>query len=311
VPADAVEHLALNVYRWGEDAQDRVVARCVGPAVRALVDAGAVRRFWFTRFDARGPHVALFVGAPADRAEEAGAALSDAIGRGMAADPCTAVIAPEELEKRHDACRGAELSSIDAEPGFAPGDSLRIAPHPADGFLLRETATVADAAQDELWELMTELALWSAGRLGAQDAAGAAAHWIAAVDGALHRAGAPAEGWWRWYATTLMVGLADRIRDGGDDFAAAIPALLGERNLAAMERVWAEADRSPRRWEGVGRLIELVAADDGRRTELQRFRLFRLLNHSVLAQLARPVRLRTPLALFAWHRARTLAPAAA
>jgi hypothetical protein len=297
-----MEHLALNAYRWGDAAQDRVLAGCVEPAVRRLRGAGRVRRFWFSRFDARGPHLALFVGAPDGCAGDAGAVLTEELERWLAADPCTTVLAADELARRHDDCKGAELSSLDGEAGTAANDTVRVAPHPADGFPFRDTAAVA--AEDELWELLTDLALWSAGRVGAGEAAGAATLWIASVDAALRRAGAPAEAWWRRYVATLLPGLAERVRDD-DELAARVPGLLGERNLARLEAAWEAAEGDPRRFGGTGRLMEIVAAADGREP-LERFRLFRLINHSVLGQLGRPVRMRIPLALFAWLNARAV-----
>jgi hypothetical protein len=300
-----MEHLALNVYRWSEAAQDRAATRCLAPAIRELRGAGAVRRFFFSRFDARGPHLAAYLGVAPGRGAEVEDALSAALARHLAAEPCTASLADGELATLHDACRGAELSPIDAEPGFAANDSFRIAPQATDAPLLGLTR--AAAGEGEIWELLTELALWSIARVEAGQGAAAAAQWVASADLALHRAGAPAYAWWRWYTSTLLMGLEDRVAGDDDAFLRRIPRVLGEKNLAAVQRAWSAADASPVRWPGVDRLFELVAADDGR-GDFERRHLFRLVNHSTLAQLGSPVRLRIPLVLYAWYRAR---PAAA
>ncbi len=303
-----MEHLALNVYRWSEAAQDRAAAGCLAPMVRALRGAGAVRRFFFTRFDARGPHLAAYLGVAPGRGAEVDDALSAALAGHLAASPCAASLTHAELATLHDACRGYELSPIDAEPGFAANDSFRIAPQGADAPLL--SLTRASAAEGEIWELLTELALWTVARVEAGQGAAAATQWIASVDVALHRAGAPARAWWRWYATTLLMALEDRIAGDDDAFLRRVPGMLGEKTMAAVQRAWSGADASPLRWPGVDRLVELIAAEDGRGDDDRR-RLFRLVNHSTLAQLGSPVRLRIPLVLYAWYRARPAAAAPA
>lgn len=293
----AVRHFALNVYRWAGDSQDQLLGECLGPAARALHAAGRVSRFWFYRFDVRGPHLGALFGASADDAAEACAVLEARLDAYLAAFPCTAAPAAGELEKRHAECRGAVLCAMDAEPGLAPNNSYRIAPHPADGFFLRQTSPVAQ--QDELWSLLNELASWSISRLG-PDAPGTAVRWIAAVDGALRRAALPVEACWRHYATTLRVGMKDQLQADEEAVVGALPRMLGERNLASLSRVWAEVEDAPQ-WASVDELVRRVMADDGRGLD-ERVRLLRTLNHSVLSQLGQPASLRIPLVLYAWLR---------
>lgn len=295
---------ALNVYHWDWGAQDRLLARCLGPAARALWDAGRLTRFWHYRFDVRGPHVGVILGAPAEAADEACAGLRARLDAYLAAFPCTAVPAPGELQTRHDACR-ATLCAMDREPGLAPNNSVRIASHPPDGYFLHQAAGVADA--DALWALLGELAFWTIG-LVAAGTRGAAVRWIAAVDGALRRTGAPAEACWRHYAGSLLLGMDDRLRADAEAASGTVARLVGERNRAALSRVWAEVEDAPP-WPGTDRLVARVMADDGR-SLADRCRLLRTINHSVLAQLGQPAELRIPLVLYAWLRSVQPAPAA-
>lgn len=291
-----LQHFALNVYQWASDAQDQLLAECLGPAARALGREGLVSRFWFYRSDVRGPHLGT-VFASADDAGEACAIFKARLDVYLAAFPCTAIPAAGELEKRHAECRGAVLCAIDAEPGLAPNNSYCFAPHPADGFFLRQTSLVAE--QDELWSFLNELASWSISRLG-PDAPRTAVRWIAAVDGALRRAALPAEACWRYYATTLRVGMKDQLQADEESVVGALPRMLGDRNLAALSRVWAEVEDAPQ-WAPLDELVRRVMADDGRALD-ERVRLLRTLNHSVLSQLGQPANLRIPLVLYAWLR---------
>lgn len=292
-----LQHFALNVYHWASDAQDQLLTECLDPAVRALSAEGLVRQFWFYRFDVRGPHLGALFGACVNNETEACAILEARLDAYLAAFPCNAVFAVGELEKRHAECRGAVLCAMDAEPGLAPNNSYCLAPHPADGFFLRQTSLVAE--QDELWPLLGELASWSISRLG-PDAPRTAVRWIAAVDGALRRAALPAEACWRYYATTLRLGMKDQLQADEEASVGALPRMLGKRNLATLSRAWAEVENTPQ-WASVDDLVRRVMADDGRTLD-ERVRLLRTLNHSVLSQLGQPASLRIPLVLYAWLR---------
>jgi hypothetical protein len=292
-----LQYFALNVYQWTGDAQDRLLRECLGPAVRALSAREIVPRFWIYRFDVRGPHVGIIFGVLPEGGMEACAVLAARLDTYLAAAPCTAAPARRELEERHAQCRGAVLCTIDAEAGLAPNNSYRFAPHPVEGFLLRQTGLVAE--QDEFWKLLGELASWCIDQLG-PDASGAAVRWIAAVDGALRRSGEPVEACWRYYATTLLIGMKDRLRADEEAVVGALPRMLGERNLAALSRAWTEVEDAPQ-WASVDDLVRRVMADDGRALD-ERVRLLRTLNHSVLSQLGQPASLRIPLVLYAWLR---------
>jgi hypothetical protein len=299
-----LQHFALNVYQWTSNAQDQLLAECLGPAARSLGVDGLVRQFWFYRFDVRGPHLGVLFGASADGAAEACAVLKVRLDAYLATFPCTVVPAAGELEKRHAECRGAVLCAMDAEPGLAPNNSYCLAPHPADGFFLRQTSLVPE--QDELWLLLGELAFWSISRLG-PDAPRPAVRWFAAMDGALRRATLPAEACWRYYATTLRLGMKDQLRVDENAVVDALPRMLGERNLTVLSRAWAQVEDAPQ-WASVDELVRRVMADDGRALD-ERVRLLRTLNHSVLSQLGQPASLRIPVVLYAWLR--NLRPASA
>lgn len=294
------EHVALNVYCWGGDEEDRLLSRCLGPLVRELRAEGVIRWFWFTRFDARGPHVAgVFSGAP-ERLPELRTRL-DAGLTGFLSGHASAVTFPAgELDRRHAECRGACLCGIDAEPGIARNNSFRFAAHGADGYPFSFAAGASFG--DDLWDLLTDECLWTIDQLPAPSRTTAAVRWIAGVDGALRRAGADPAGYWRYHASTILLGLEERLDRDEKRVLAALSGMVGERNRRVLARAWSEAEHDAAAWPGADRLAGMVAAADGR-TEAERWLLLRTINHGILAQLGLPVILRLPLLVYAWLRA--------
>lgn len=298
-----MEHLACNVHHRGRRAEDRLLAECLAPAVRELRAEGLLERFWFQRFDARGPHLFLLLGTPPGRADALRGRLGPRLEAWLAAHPSEETLSDDELRTRHGQCRGKVLTVLDAGPGFAPNDTVHWAPHPPRGYPLAIAEGVADF--DGLWRLLSDVAVWSLGRLA--DGTGVAVRWTAAMDAELRRAWPEAEGYWRYHASTLLVGLDERLQADEAAVLDALPRILGARNAATFGPAWEAAEGGESVWEPLPDLLRIVFADDGRAMP-ERLHLLREINHSVLGQLGQTVAARLPLVLFAWMRG--LAPAA-
>lgn len=295
-----MHHSALNVYCWDRGDQNRVLTECLGPALRELWDAGALRRLWFHRFDARGPHVTVFLGAPPGVSPEVRDELGRRLDAYFAQSRGGTGISREELEQRHAECRGTQLCSLDTLPSFAPNRSHASADHRADGYLFGLAEGMDGAAVDEL---LGDLAHWSIAQLRAGGTGGGAVRWVAGLDAALARAGVDTEALWRYYASTLLPALRERIAAGDPELVAGLPAIVGERNRAVLARRWDEAEARPPVWAGMDRLAERVAAAEA--PTPRRIAFVREVSHSVLAQLDQYVSFRIPLILYAWLRSST------
>ncbi|HYW07763.1 MAG TPA: lantibiotic dehydratase C-terminal domain-containing protein [Longimicrobium sp.] len=293
-----MRHSALNVYFWGQEEQDRLLAECLGPAARELWEEGALVRLWFHRFDARGPHLVFLLGAPETRWGEARTRLETRLARYLAEAPSSMVMDGDELERRHAECRGVHVCSADTLPGMASNNSYRFVDHPADGYLFRLTEGMNTNAVEHL---LGEVALRSAARLAGGSATFAAIRWIAELGTALARGGGDAEGLWRFYASTLLPGLHDRVASADPELIAGIPRLIGDRNRAVLERAWDVAGAGVPAWPELGPLAEAVAGADVPAARRRAF--LREVTHNVLAQLGQYVRFRIPLVLYAWERA--------
>lgn len=294
-----MKHLVLNVYQGGREDQDRLLAACLGPAVEELRAHGLAPRFWFQRFDARGPHVFVLLGVPDDAVAEVRTRLEERLDAYLAAHPPTEAIGPDEVERRHADCRGKQLCALDAEPGMALPGSYRLAEDPAVPDPLRRTAGLADS--ERRWRLLGDLALWSIGQLRAGTGSRAAVLWAASADRALRETGEPAAEYWEHHACTLLLGLDERLRTDPESVHARLPGLVGERNADVFARAWERVAAEGAAWPPAGELAALLRAEAAAGPG-ERWRLLRELNHSVLLQLGQPVRLHLPLVLYAWLR---------
>jgi hypothetical protein len=291
-------HLALNVYVWGDAEQDRVAVEALAPALRALREDGALRRVWVHRFDVRGPHLMAVLGGPLDRMDEVQARLSAALDAYLSAAPSEVVLDADTLRRRHDDCRGRALNPVDAREGFAPNNTYAFAAQdPAEAYVFRAAQGVDAAA---LEPLLADLALWSVGRLRAGSSTGTAVAWMAGLTNALRGAGLEPEGFWRYYASTLLMRGTERILAADPEVVAGLPNLIGEPNLAALGGAWSAAEDAPPPWPGAPALAALVAASSA--SPVERHGFVRELCHAVFAQLNLHVRIRIPLVLYAWHR---------
>ncbi|MBV9110681.1 MAG: hypothetical protein JO306_14820 [Gemmatimonadetes bacterium] len=297
-----MDHLALHVYRWGDGPQRRLLVECLGPAARELAADGLLRRFWFTPFDTRGPHVFALFTPPAGKRDELRARVDERLRAYLAAHPSGLVLSPEELERRHVECRGKQLSTIDTEPGIAPNDSWCWAGHGEGGYPFALGAGLADP--DAFWGHVQSQVFESIEHLRGGTGTAAGVRWIAAVDASLAAAGEDPAEYWRYHASTLLMNLQAGLEAAESRVLAGLEDAVSARNRAVFERLWEDGGASPH----AGPLVR--AAVSARPAEgRSRWALLREVNHFTLAQLGQPVMHQVPLVLYAWHRA--LAPAAA
>jgi len=291
-------HLGVNIYYWGSKQQSRLLTRCLGPVAQDLWRERLVDRFWFDRFDARGPHVfALFRarGVP----EEVRSRLAEPLAAYLAASPSSEPLSREEAAARSTACRGKAQGAPDRLPGLADNNSCCFFEHPPGGYPYSLSAGLAN--EDELWEILTEQCFQVIAEIAeAPDSSpGAALCWLAELDRELREAGGSPEKIWRFHATTLLMSLEARLAVDPAGVEASLPLLIGTRNLEAFSEAWEEAGSSGN-WPGLPRLVRILAAEG---SPVPRHRaLLREIAHTTLKQLGVTVAQQIPLILFAWHR---------
>lgn len=293
-------HLAINVYCWGDESQKRLLVDCLEPAARAVLRERLARRFWYTLFDARGPHVFALFSAQDGRAAELEARLCAELDTYLEESPSAEPLAREEVERRHLECRGKQLCAVDAEDGLARNNSYRMCRQPPDGYPFWTGG--GTPREDELWDACGELAFWAMDQLRANSRA-APVWWTAALQRALSRRVANAAEYWRYHATTLLLGLEAMLEADEEAALAALSGAVGEQNQAVFRQVREAVESRSGAWPLLDRVVELASARSGS-TPGERWGLLREVNHNVLAQLQQPVRTRIPLVLCAWQRAR-------
>lgn len=296
-------HLGCNIYYWGDREQNRLLHHCLGPLAARLEAQHLCERFWFGRFDARGPHVfALFVvPEPAIRMELV-REVSATLARYLADCPSGVTLSATELEARHLACRGKTLCAADHPSEPASNNTFVLCDHGPRDYPFSLSEELPD--EERFWQHIEELSFWTIRQLGAGGQATAATvRWVAAIDGVLQARDEAAD-YWRFHAGTLLPGLAERLR-ASEAPEEVLRGLVGERNMQIFLQLWQRPPSSdlpdPSRW------VEIIDADR-RRTREQRQWLLREVVHTTLQQLGVPVSQQIPLVLFAACRDKTPGP---
>lgn len=265
---------------------------CLGPLAAELWRTGQVDRFWFDRYDARGPHLFFVFGAPADSLDRLTRRLGSALSTYLAHNPSLETLTAERLERLHLQTRGRRQCELDGWPGFGANDSWEIFAHPPYGYPFG----LDEPEEDEVWRLAAELALWTIERIASRTEApglAEAVRWTAAVDRALRANGAAPAAYWRHHASTLI---PDDLQEGS--LLDALPDALEPRHLENLARLWEEAERAGDSWPDLPRLVR--AALGGGESPA----LLREIDHTALKQQGIPVAFHLPAVLFAWRRDR-------
>lgn len=291
-------HLGFNLYYFADlEAQNRLLLEGVAPAVEKLRAEG-VRRFFYDRFDIRGPHFFGIVTVDDERLDTVRDALAAAFDTCLEQHPSPGSISEEHLRLRHEGCLGKELCVVDHEPGFAPDNSHRFFEQPADGYPFGLTRSMPSA--ETFWESLDDLGRYTVAAVrqrGGKAATGPALAWMASLDRALVAADLDAADYYRYHATTLLGSLRERLRDDEDDVIAGLPKAVA-KNRAAFDRFFLD-EEAVAPWPGIDRLV--AAATDSPPASWP-WAPLREAVHCTLKQFGVPVRTHVPIMLYGWLR---------
>jgi hypothetical protein len=288
-------YIGANIYYWGESEQDRLLLDGLRRWALEVRRRRLARFFWFSRFDARGPHIfALF---SASRRSEAKlrAFLEGEIRRFCLASPSSVALSANELERCHHECRGKFLCAPDRIEGLAPNNSFVVFRHEADGYPLWLGSGMNTAGK--FWSRMDALTFWTLEKLAAGSLRATAVRWLAAVDRSLGCAGLAGEAYWRYHAASLIPALKQRSEATPYEMSGLLRRAIGDFNWNAFSRLWSEPDLD----FDVAGLVKLIACN-GSRTARQRLQVLREVTHVVLGRLVQNVENQIPMVLYAWQR---------
>jgi hypothetical protein len=300
-------HLGVNVYAWSQESQNRLLVGWLAPLVEQLRAEPARARFWFDRFNARGPHLIVLFTIPADVrksvARTVAAGLDDWTTASTADRPLGGS-GVDEAERFHQAVRGAVMCEADREEGLAEEGSYRLFEQPADEYPFHLTGALPPWVADELWMRVDELSLWTIGCIALnreRPPMATAIRWLASFEQELRRQDSRAESFWRFYAGTLLFGLPRRIADDEEGVLRALPRAVGTKNGGVFARIWDEMAGERGFGPDLAMLVQtLLAAAE--RLPKAAWALPRELVHWTLKQLCLPVDAEIPLILYAWWR---------
>jgi hypothetical protein len=291
-------YVGVNIYYWGTVEQQQFILAALRPCALEARTRNWAYHFWYCRFDARGPHIfAVFAIEEEDR-NRLESFLNKQIQAFFAQSPSQANLSVEELQRRHEACRGKTLCSVDGREGLAENNSFQVFHPQPDDYPLWLSSGMTTA--DQFWLRLDALVFWSFQYLE-QGGLRAAVRWLAAVDNSLKCAGFPAERYWRFHASTLLPSLPDNIHGKtAQQIITVIQNALTMKHRTVFSRLWDHGGQLSQDFD-MDALMQCILAADGRTLDW-RFRVLREVNHTLLGQLGHRVSLHIPMILYAWQR---------
>jgi lantibiotic biosynthesis dehydratase-like protein len=294
----SVVYLGANIYYWGIAEQRRLLLEGVRPWAMKARQEGWASRFWYCRYDARGPHVFVLFTTTNECKGVLRGFLEARISEFLREIPSREQLSLEQLEKHHRECRGRELSIADGMEGLADNNTYLMFDHESGAYPLNFSAAMPGAA--EFWERMEKLCFWTIDQLE-QDPTKAAIRWLAAVDRCLPGSGLVPEQYWRLHASTLIRPLRARLETNEAEVLSSLPAIVSESNRRVFSCVWDELNNGSAFELDLAGLVKLIAEDNRGAVE-RRLRLLREINHLVMGQLGQWVKFEIPIVFYAWQR---------
>lgn len=289
-------NLGFVVYLWGKRPQDRLLVEFMGHEAAQLRREGRLARFWFDRYDARGPHVFAILTVPLETRAQTLQRVRTNLAAYLASHPSNEVLSRRRLEQIHEQTHGRCQCEVDGYPGFAPNNSFVTFDHPADGYPF--WLSQENPSEGELWNQVGEVSLWAVRQLNLGTRPfPQAVRWISRVDQALREAGEEPGAYWRLHLATLIPFV------GGSDDAdlTELAEAIGDERMRDLAAQWEGSDDVFLEEPPVSSLVRLALDTPGHR----RWSLLREIDHVTLKQLGLPVALHITLVLYAWLRSRT------
>jgi hypothetical protein len=301
---DLFSYVGANVYCWDQEAQNRLLIDCLQPCAEELRRETGFTRFWFDRFDARGPHVVALLTVPLGADLLAADRLEGQLNAFLSTHSRPSTTSLEEVEKRHLSCRGMALCPIDGEPDIAPDNSFRLFTHSSWGYPFRLTRGLPEETAWETWELLDKLSAWTISRLAAVHGGSTsrtAVRWLASFEQILREACSQPEQYWRFHASSLLFGLPKQLEENESRVREALQSAISQQNEQAFSAIWDEEEISGPCWPGLRELLRCVLTEADPPAPLP-WRLPREIVHWTLKQLCLYVAAEIPLVLYAWRR---------
>jgi len=293
-----MSYVGANIYYWGKQEQRQLLLEGVRAWALEARNRGLSNSLWYCHFDARSPHVFVLFGAGPETRAALKSYLQTEIGMFLLSRPSTAVLSAEELERRHEECRGKSLCAADREEGLVDNNSYFVFDHEPGAYPMWLSDGMA--GKREFWNSMDRLTFWALQQLHEGNGEKAAIRWLAAVDQAMHRLGVRNSDYWAFHAGTLIPSLRQRLETCPEEVEAKLPQVLTKQNRELFSGVWNQIKDGGGIGFDVDSFVQLVLAKDGRKPELC-FQVLREANHTLLQQLGQAVKLHIPIILFAWQ----------
>lgn len=302
---ESISVLGANVYLFTARMQNRFLAEVLAPGLPALASGRDGFRFWFDRFDARGPHLFLLFWVEAseidDLRAQMEALISDFLESSRALGPSADNPSAARIEELHAACSGKSLCQADRLAGMAEEFDFEMFTQPDSGYPFHLTPT--HGPRDAVWSQVSDLSRWCLEQrlaAGEKPATAAALRLVASLDRELERSPIDPLAYWHRHVQSLMPNIDTLLEEKGSGVVEGLLTSVGEQNRGVFERVWSWAETAQPAWEGLPTLLLCL----GERPSTEAVRLLREIVHVSLKQLGLSVPKHFPVVLYAWasHR---------
>lgn len=295
-----MEYFGVNIYADEIFEQNCILLEAVMPWATPLLDDGTLERFFFDRFDARGPHLVVLFGNRTGEHQRLAKELGRALENDLAVRGQLSTISLEARELRHQQCQGKWLCEVDREEGFAEVGSFRLFNHPVNGYPFEFGPLAADG--EHFLRGWLELSRFAVGRMERSQGRAdwtAAIPLVAGIDRALRSVGKDPALLWRYHAATLLPAVKLRLESESDaEILGSVAKALSDKNRQIFTQFWNfDLPGGP----DLHRLVQ--SASQGEWGTPRSLAPLREIQHTTLKQLGLMVAQHVPLILYAWQKA--------
>jgi len=298
--SDETLYLGANIYYWGEQEIRYLLLHGLKSWASKSRSEGLSDFFWWTRFDARGPHIfTIFSAANKGKGEQLRQLLNHWIEYFLLTQSSTVELDSRLLEERHRNCRGGKMCIADTPDEIAPNNTFQMFSHHPANYPLSLVAGMQN--KREFLGHLDRLAFRAIHEAQAEDVFSTAIRWIAEIDQVLPLCNVSPEDYWFFHLSTLFVfSDSKHWRERRNSFLSHLPKMLSEGNRISIAKTWLIQSQHSAGTDTYD-LVRSVLAEDGRTLD-DRYMVLRQINHQLLLQIGLLGKFEIPLVLYAWFR---------
>ena len=223
--------IGFNAYYWGEQEQNFLLAKCIGPLLRESDARWSPARLWYDRGTMRGPHIFGLLTVRGEDALKLQELLRSGISGFMEQHPSTHYLSGEQIAAFHKDAGGKAFCADDLREEMAGNNQLLVFVH-EDAEQRYPFRLCCDSRAKAFWLACKNLAFWTLLRLdSSQPPELAAIHLLLACDYLLLGNQEWKKEYWSFHISTLIPHL-DYRRMSSEHVNAIVDRLVSPESVA-------------------------------------------------------------------------------